>query len=736
MAKNSYEKKSQPLIIFPYPQKVSANPDGFIMPDKPKVSIGGAIDSSSVRTLIKRVTGCNPRTADSGDSDIRVYVGQEAPRMAKEWKIRGAGNAFEKEGYILQVSGDGVSILASDYSGLFNSVQSLAQLTNADGGTISGVYIADWPRFPIRGAHVYIPARDDLPFFKRFIEFLARCKFNTLFLEIGAGMRYDSHPEINEGWERTAGEAARWPASQSRMQNSYAGHKNSIHIELGGGSYLTKDEVRRIIGWCKDNRIEIIPEVQSLSHSYYLLASHGELAENPEDPYPDTYCPSNPKTYKQLFEVMQEVIDLFRPKTLSIGHDEVYTIGECPRCKGKDRGKLLADDIIKIHDFLAERNIRTAMWSEKLHHVPARGRDTWKFSRFGKKFRGDQPDTTGALKRIPRDILLLNWFTGIDPESVRLLREEGFDQIIGNFNPQMYVNSVAEKSGQSLQELISKDSRGEKLDPMKRPTVLGAERSTWYGMKPKNVSPYGFMFTAQTLWWKEMSPKHLDKMKDGFALIHLREAHRLHGTKSVLCTPGAKKFNTIDLAPVADNVCDGQPRMWGGFGNMDLRNIPAGDVELAGAPFHILDYPGTRQAPFIGVDANMRGSFPAPVGMRARALLFLHTSSVKPARLSPWTSLHLPPCVIAVYEIRYKDGKTVEAEIEHGWTVGHVSQQEPPKHAALAWRGRNAAGEPISLFMMEWVNLRPRTDIESVTMLWRGEWLPGEVVCAAITTIE
>lgn len=112
--------------------------------------------------------------------------------------------------------------------------------------------------------------------------------------------------------------------------------------------------------------IEIIPEVQSLSHSYYLCCAHPEIAERQDDPWPDTYCPSNPKTYELLFDVMDEVIAAFKPRIMHIGHDEAYTFAICPRCQDRSSADLLAGDINTIHEFLASRGVRPFIWCDKL----------------------------------------------------------------------------------------------------------------------------------------------------------------------------------------------------------------------------------------------------------------------------------------------------------------------------------------------------------------------------------
>ena len=38
----------------------------------------------------------------------------------------------------------------------------------------------------------------------------------------------------------------------------------------------------------------------------------------------------------------------------------------CPKCKKTSQPRAYADDVWKIHDFLAERGVRTYMWGEKM----------------------------------------------------------------------------------------------------------------------------------------------------------------------------------------------------------------------------------------------------------------------------------------------------------------------------------------------------------------------------------
>ena len=47
--------------------------------------------------------------------------------------------------------------------------------------------------------------------------------------------------------------------------------------------------------------------------------------------WPDTYYSSNPKSYKLLFDVYDEYIEVLKFKMIHAGHDELFlSVGLCP----------------------------------------------------------------------------------------------------------------------------------------------------------------------------------------------------------------------------------------------------------------------------------------------------------------------------------------------------------------------------------------------------------------------
>ena len=214
---------------------------------------------------------------------------------------------------------------------------------------------------------VFTPSRENIPFFKKFINLLVFYGFNTIMIEVGGAMEYKSHPEINAGWVSYCKEMAEYSGKTTVIQDqTYPWYKNAIHMENGGGEYLSWEEMRQLVDYCKERQMDVIPEVPSLGHCDYLMMGNPDIAERTEDPYPDTYCPSNPRSYEILFDVMDEILEIFKPKRVNIGHDEYYSIAVCEKCRLKSGAEIFAGDVNKIAAYLKERNVKTVIWGDKL----------------------------------------------------------------------------------------------------------------------------------------------------------------------------------------------------------------------------------------------------------------------------------------------------------------------------------------------------------------------------------
>ncbi len=306
-------------------------------------------------------------------------------------------------------------------------------LALAEEGRLCEGLIYDYPIDDTRGYRAFLPPRDKFDDFKRVVDFLAYYKYNRIILEIGGAMEYKRHPEINDKWREICKDVKAYSGRGNELQHSLGWMKNCFHCDNGGGDSLTQDEVRELVAYCRSRGLDVIPECPTFSHCDYLVASHPQIAERNvqeyPDPYPDTYCPHHPDTYRLVFDVLEEVIEVFQPTAIHIGHDEAYSVSICPKCRKTPAPQVYADDVWKLREFLHARNIHVYMWGEKLLKAYI---DGWPIGGTGRK--GAVPRLYPCRDLLPTDITYLHWYYSFGEDHDKVYLDRGMDVVYGNLN--------------------------------------------------------------------------------------------------------------------------------------------------------------------------------------------------------------------------------------------------------------------------------------------------------------
>src|SRR5262249_17400044 len=147
------------------------------------------------------------------------------------------------------------------------------------------------------------------------------------------------------------------------------------HPEIVQRGALTLDDCQDLRKLAAQNFVTIIPMINCLGHqswakqTFQLLKAHPDFDETPNLPsdnpgiYWRSWWPSNPEVNKVVCSLMDELIDAFGAKSFHVGMDEVFIIGECPRCKGQDHAALFAKAVNELHAHLVDkRHIEMLMW--------------------------------------------------------------------------------------------------------------------------------------------------------------------------------------------------------------------------------------------------------------------------------------------------------------------------------------------------------------------------------------
>lgn len=294
-------------------------------------------------------------------------------KFLPETESAGDGSVvYEKaqiEGYKLSVKEDGVKVEASGAEGFFWATMSLKYML-LTGSVLPCVEIEDKPRFAYRGfmldtARHFFSAE----FIKKIIDTLALFKFNRLHLHLSddQGFRFGSKKfeklvEVGSKREGTRGD------------------------KIAHCGYYTKAELCDIVSYAAERHIEIIPEVDIPAHTGAILASYPNLSCEGKTKKVDeffgilghTLCAGKEETYKFLFDLFDEIIEVFPSKYIHIGGDEsdLSVWSKCPECqKTKKEYKLKSNLELKelmlrrVECHLKDRGRKVICWNDAVKCV-------------------------------------------------------------------------------------------------------------------------------------------------------------------------------------------------------------------------------------------------------------------------------------------------------------------------------------------------------------------------------
>jgi hypothetical protein len=624
------------------------------------------------------------------------------------------------EGYVLRVEDAGVRIEGSDFRGTLYGVSSFVQLVHPWGKKSVAAWkgtIRDWPSSKIRWVHLYMPGREQMPFARRYMrDFLLRYKFNGIVLEVGGGMRLESHPEISVGWRRTVAEWYAHGETIGKLKEGIplgAGDRfaASCHFGVGGGAYIDKDDVARLAALAEDYGLEIVPEIQGLSHAYYIASARRDLAEVPDMPWPDSYCPSNPESYRVLFEVMDEYIDVLRPKRVHIGHDEWRAGAFCPRCRGKDPGQLYAEDVLRIRAHLAGKGIETWMWGD--HFVDGHNRFGKSWSE-GTAVRYEKPDTASARDRVAagaKDLHILNWS---GDEGDRTFLKLGWPFIVGN------LEGSAEKDWPAR---------------VAQSGLLGGEVSSWGALEEFQLGKLQVpeaLFSIGLLWSSPGAKREEGLERVARLLPDVRG--RLSASPPPSFNADAMRFEVLDIADAFNHALKGE--------GWDLSGLRAGDGYADGLPY-ALGSPARRQDhACVVVERHPGDVAELPVSGRWASLVFVQSATARGRpTIHAGDATHFPresSELLGYYEIRFADGLVAAHEIRYEENVGAWDRGPalPFYFARSITAGALPDGRQAVVWASEWTNPRPDVPITSVRIVGSPGPSASLPILLGVTAVE
>ena len=273
--------------------------------------------------------------------------GSEAPKGAITLGLDPAiGN---REGYVLTVKADRVTLNGQTENGVFYGIQTLRKSipaeTKATSILLPAGSIQDEPRFSYRGMHLDV-GRHFFPieFVKKYIDLLALHNMNT----------FHWHLTEDQGWRIEIKKYPKLTEIGAWRDRTVIGRNTEEYNNTRYGGFYTQEQAKEIVKYAGERYITVIPEVDLPGHMLAALAAYPEMGctGGPYEVCPrwgvfeDVLCIGNEKSMQFLEDVMAEIIDIFPSKYIHIGGDEAPRTRweKCPKCQARIRTEKLKAD--------------------------------------------------------------------------------------------------------------------------------------------------------------------------------------------------------------------------------------------------------------------------------------------------------------------------------------------------------------------------------------------------------
>jgi hexosaminidase len=252
-------------------------------------------------------------------------------------------NTIGNNAYELVINSSGIQIKARNDESAFWAVQSLKQyfwhITNGKkqiSVELPGIRILDVPKYEWRGFHLDVSRHMfTKEYIFKIIDWLSYYKFNKLHLHLtdDQGWRLEStkFPLLNEiGSWRTLDKNDSICIQKAKLDPDFELDSRFIQIKNGitmYGGFYSDNVITEIIKYANAHFIEVIPEIDMPGHmsaaikAYPYLSCTDSSGWGTEFSYP--ICPCNDVVYEFVFQVYDEISELFPSKYIHIGADEV-----------------------------------------------------------------------------------------------------------------------------------------------------------------------------------------------------------------------------------------------------------------------------------------------------------------------------------------------------------------------------------------------------------------------------
>lgn len=286
---------------------------------------------------------------------------------------------LKKEGYLMEISADQISIQAPADAGLWYGLMTLGQLiqdAKDQDAALPLVKIKDEPALDYRAVHLDVKHHlEKKEYYFELMDRFAAQKINAVIVEIEDKLQYELQPKV------------------------------------GSSDAFSISEWKELSDYAMARHIRISPLVQGLGHASFIL-KHPEYIPLRDDPESDwAFNPLNEETYKVQFDLYEDALKAFPyANYLHVGGDEVHTTG---RNSGKSPLELQLIWLNRVSEYAAQRGLTPIFWDD----MPLKNAEVYRSiydSKLTKAqvdsiWSANEPNLNKYIDMFPKNCVYMRW---------------------------------------------------------------------------------------------------------------------------------------------------------------------------------------------------------------------------------------------------------------------------------------------------------------------------------------
>ena len=437
-AKDIKTEVHKSLSLIPAPKSAIVGDGEYVLKEGFTIGVGSFSDTDVQNQIVADVARFI--------STINQATGLECQGAPSSTDITISENSdIATEGYILDITLEGINIEASSARGVYYAMQSLMRLLpenvilgeSGQEGAIYSVPVArieDEPRFSYRGFMLDVSRH----FFtieqvKKMIDLMAIYKMNVFHWHLtddqGWRAEIKQYPLLTTiGAERRSSYDTPITKVEENGQTYWTGEGAQTNRKYGP-FYYTQEEMRDVVRYAAERHIDILPEVDMPGHFVAALHAYPEYCCHP-DRAPEVWINggvsqdvlnvANPEAVQFAKNIITELCEIFPYPYFHIGGDECPTSqwesnAQC-QAKLKELGKtsyraLQTEFIREINEHLATLGKKIFCWNES---ITDNGADLDLMKKSGATIMCWNPCQSGAAKAASMGLnaIITEWGSG------------------------------------------------------------------------------------------------------------------------------------------------------------------------------------------------------------------------------------------------------------------------------------------------------------------------------------